>query len=282
MVESVKQTYPRKLLVTSKRNLTEDRYSIQDVVTRALATKSNLVLMVSGTRDNLLGTVLDPLGATYCYEEGDIEVVAKALADRIKLLGTFTRVPSRSIGPVQVPPDENEFFELIKKQADRFHEIIHGVGHERMLGNASFRCCKGFPSIRGENGLIFVSRRNVDKRFVGSDAFVATQLAEDGSVEYYGDIKPSVDTPIQLRLYKALPWVNYMLHSHTYVKDAPLTSSPVPCGAIEEVDQILSVVTPGARCAVNILGHGSIVLARDVSSLRGVEWTPRPIPEHCS
>ena len=277
-VETIKQKFPRKLLITSKRNLTEDVYSIQDVVSRALAIKSNLVLMVSGTRDNVLGTVLDPLGVAYCHEEGDIDAVAKALASRANRLGQFTRVRSGNVGPAMEVPDESEFFELIRDQADKFHEIIHGVGHERMLGNASFRCCKGFPSVRSEDGIIFVSRRNIDKRHVGREAFVATYLASNGEVEYWGASKPSVDTPIQLRLYDALPWVKYMLHSHTYVEGAPFTAEPVPCGAIEEVQEILRAIKKESA-AVNILGHGSIIFAREISDMRNVPWIPRPTPE---
>jgi hypothetical protein len=281
MVDDIKKAYPRKLLVTSKRNLTEDSYSLQDVVTRALAVKSNLVLMVSGARDRVLGTVLDPLGVVYCHEQPDVETVAKALADRVTKLTTFTRVPSRSVGAAIEVPSEAEFFGLIRDHAERFHEIIHGVNHERMLGNASFRCARGFPSFKRE-GLIFVSRRNVDKRFIGPEAFVATELADDGSVAYYGDIKPSVDTPIQLRLYDALPDVNYMLHSHTYVEGATFTDEPVPCGAIEEVDQILLARSQHRRScdfAINVLGHGSIYFAKDCRSMRDIPWIPRPIPE---
>ena len=148
-----------------------------------------------------------------------------------------------------------------------------------MLGNASFRCCKGFPSIRHKDGIVFVSRRNIDKRYVEAGSFVATHLSSGGEVEYWGDIKPSVDTPIQLRLYEALPWVKYMLHSHTYIEDAPYTSEPVPCGAVEEVKEILDVVEKKDVFAVNILGHGSIILAREISDMREIPWIPRPTPE---
>lgn len=33
-----------------------------------------------------------------------------------------------------------------------------------------------------------------------------------------------------------------MIHSHCYIENAPYTEMSVPCGAIEEVDEILNVI----------------------------------------
>jgi ribulose-5-phosphate 4-epimerase/fuculose-1-phosphate aldolase len=189
-------------------------------------------------------------------------------------------------------PDDPEiisFIEKVKVQANKFHEIIHGVNTTRMLGNASFRCQRGFPSFRVQfenTDRIFVSRRNVDKRFISKDEFVAVRDL-NGMVGYYGPNKPSVDTPVQLRLYKWFPKVNYMLHSHTYIEGAPFTSKRVPCGAIEEASYICGA-TPGYEMypdynaynmAINILGHGSIVLAKTPEFIDNIKWVPRPVPE---
>lgn len=61
-------------------------------------------------------------------------------------------------------------------------------------------------------------------------------------IYYCGDNKPSVDTPIQIRMYDKLPNINYMIHSHCYIKNAPYTKNALPCGAIEEVDEILNII----------------------------------------
>lgn len=53
-----------------------------------------------------------------------------------------------------------------------------------------------------------MSRRNVDKSFIDQSGFVAVK-AETIPIEYYGDYKPSVDTPSQIMLYQAYPKVNY-------------------------------------------------------------------------
>ena len=132
----------------------------------------------------------------------------------------------------------------------------------RFLGNSSFRCQRGFPSFRGNKDIIFVSRRNVDKRFIDKDHFVGSVLLEDGSVGYYGEYKPSVDTPIQLRLYNLLPKINFMIHSHCYINAAPFTKTPVPCGAVEEVDEIMEIIGQGRSqpfYAINLIGHGLLL-----------------------
>lgn len=74
------------------------------------------------------------------------------------------------------------------------------------------RCSKGMPSFK-HNDYVFVSQRNVDKEYLDLSHFIPTYL-EDDKVYYCGENKPSVDTPIQLRLYKELPNIRYMIHSH--------------------------------------------------------------------
>ena len=39
-----------------------------------------------------------------------------------------------------------------------------------------------------------------------------------------------------------LPKIRYMLHSHVYIKDAPTIVSTLPCGALEEADEILKYI----------------------------------------
>ena len=171
----------------------------------------------------------------------------------------------------------------------------------------SFRCQNGFPSFRGENGIIYVSRRNVDKSDINAGSFVPTYLDDDMNTKYFGDNKPSVDTPVQLRLYKLFPWANYMLHAHCYVDTTGIpdtlqynTYTPVPCGAIEEVDEIWNpFVSKGhmwEACykkqprlvAVNLCGHGCILIARDVEIFKELQkhkdncFVQRPTPEVCN
>jgi len=287
IVADIKVRWPKLYLVTSKRNL-DGQYGTSEILGRALKTKSNLLVEMTGRRSAVESTIWDPLGSAYCLRETDIDVVADALLRRLVRLGQFKRVGCQSIGEgkrVEPPmtPELEEFYSLVREQAERFHEIIHGVGHERMMGNASFRCARGFPSFR-EGFLLFVSQRDVDKRFIGPEAFVAVAADAFDPVYYYGPVKPSVDTPIQVRLYGTYPRVRFMLHSHTYIEGAPMTAEPIPCGAVEEAAAVGELVPDGdaADFAVNLRGHGSIVLASKIETLRGQPWCARPVPDRAS
>lgn len=136
--------------------------------------------------------------------------------------------------------------------------------------------------------LILVSRRNVDKRFVGEADFVAVEpsslgdyLDKDMHIDYYGDNKPSVDTPIQLALYALYPRINFMLHSHTYIEGAPFTENALPCGALEEVEEIVKAVRDNSVSyfAVNLKGHGSIIASKHLDDLYDIPYITRNVPE---
>jgi hypothetical protein len=107
---------------------------------------------------------------------------------------------------------------------------------------------------------------------------------EDGKLYYCGDNKPSVDTPIQMRLYDALPNIRYMIHSHCYIENAPFTKKSIPCGAIEEVDEVLSLIDKKwgrdhFLYCINLKGHGSIVMAKDAAMLNHIRYVGRHLPE---
>lgn len=280
LVSEIKKINPKCILITSKNNQ-DQKYSHSDLIARALNSKSNLLLELTRKDNEILGTVHDPLGNIFAKDENNVDIVWATLYKRAKQLKGFTRVGSISIGEKLNIPNEDKFFNIIREYADRFHELVHAVNSGRLLGNASFRCERGFPSFRSANE-IFVSRRNVDKRFIGPDGFVAVvPKISNQSVLYFGDIKPSVDTPIQVQLFANYQHVRYILHSHTYIDGALFTDKVIPCGALEEFDHIKSVYPDknSSDFFVNLLGHGSIVLASDLSTLIAIPYIARPIPE---
>ena len=304
-LRDVKAINPRTLLITSKRN-DDNKYTFAELISRALAIKANLTVEFSKQDDKFNMMLFDPLGNIF-YNGLEISEFCNQLINRAKQLLTFTRVPSIRDTENECPivPEETEFFEFAHSCADIFHNLIRPAkGTERFLGNMSFRCQNGFPSFRGENGIIYVSRRNVDKSDISAASFVPTYLDENLTTKYFGENKPSVDTPVQLRLYKLFPWANYMLHAHCYVDTSGIpdilqynTCTPVPCGAIEEVNEIWNpYVSKGylwEACynkqprlvAVNLCGHGCILIAKDVEILKELQkqkdncFVPRPIPE---
>jgi Class II Aldolase and Adducin N-terminal domain len=295
-VDQIKQLNPRTLLITSKNNL-EGKYSYMELVSRMLKVKSNLMVefrMSSPTmgvdemilrpgyspKPTVVASVLDPLNNAYCVREPDVKKVAAVLSKRINELLNMKRIGSKKVGEALPIPDEEAFFAIGRRLADRFHDLIHPEHTERFLGNMSFRCESGFPSFRcGDQ--IYVSRRNIDKRQINKDGFVAVNAKSFDVIEYYGDAKPSVDTPVQVRLYGFYCNVKYMIHSHVYVKGAPITNSRIPCGAVEEVYEIRDL-WPDERernFAVNLHGHGSIVFAEDLEYFDKIEYVSRPSPE---
>jgi hypothetical protein len=90
-----------------------------------------------------------------------------------------------------------------------------------------------------------------------------------------------------------------MLHAHCYVDTTDIpdtvmlrTSRPVPCGALEEVTEICSVVSGysytscGPRLlAINLKGHGCLLIAKDVEIFKELQkhkdncFVQRPMPE---
>ena len=283
IVESIKKDYPRLLLVTSKRN-DDDKYAFSELVARALKLKSNLFVEFIWSGDRVYSSVFDPLGNCYKDRMRDPFALASCITIRLEKLKNMTRIGSICIGPrIEAPstPEINEFIRLTKAHAAKFHDIIHGVNTDRMLGNSSFRCQRGFPSFR-KGGLLFVSRRNIDKRDIDLNGFVGVYpKITCEKVQYYGQVKPSVDTPIQVMLYDHYRNVNFMLHSHTYVKGASMTENKVPCGAIEEVYEVMSVMSDrdSTDFFINLRGHGSIVFGSNARFFKKVPWIARPVPE---
>jgi hypothetical protein len=306
-LRDVKSVNPKCILITSKRN-DDSKYTFAELISRALSIKANLTIEFSKKDDKFNMMLFDPLGNVF-YDGLKVEEMCSKLLSRTKKLIRFTRVPTIQETELDKPevPDESEFFNFAHSCADIFHNLIKPAkGTERFLGNMSFRCQNGFPSFRGEDGIVYVSRRNVDKSDIGAASFVPTYLDDTNTVRYFGESKPSVDTPVQLRLYKYFPWANYMIHAHCYVdiQDIPdvmgfSTTQPIPCGALEEVDEILERYvfwddlwksyhngdTP-RLLAINLVGHGCILIAKDVEILKELQkhkdncFIKRSMPEY--
>lgn len=290
LVDSIKKLAPRTLLITSKRN-DAGRYSFGDLVARALRSHSGLMLELSKSSGGFVAaSLMDPLGNVFCQKEVDVANLAAALCARVDFLQLGTRIGSTCLGSRFFEPEDMEsperleqFFEIVRAHADTFHKLIHGAVHsERLMGNASFRCESGFPAFRMRGDVAFVSRRNIDKRDIGLAGFVAVSLSDEHRVGYWGDpeVKPSVDAPINIRLFNALPRIFWMLHSHTYVRGAPMTEHVLACGDLREADAVLRLVNPEqSSFAINLRGHGSLVGASEPEALRAIEYVERPAPE---
>lgn len=303
-IRNVKDINYKVMLVSSKRNV-EGKYSFQDLLQRSFSLKSNLTIEFSMVDNKYYMRLFDPLGNMW-YEGFSIKLCSKILIERLNFIRSITRESTVSneenVGALAwffnmfkdemyesndnpFVPIKEEFLEIVRNYAYKFAEATFETKEvKRFLGNASFRCPKGFPSFR-DSKYIFVSKRNVNKEFIGIKEFVPVYL-EDGKLFYCGDNKPSVDSPIQVRLYRLLPNINYMIHSHCYIENAPYTNVVLPCGALEEVDEIKNVIKKYYDndynkdfYVVNLLGHGSIMMSNKPSQLKNIRMVGRKLPE---
>lgn len=278
-IRNVKEINPKVMLITSKRNNGE--YSKQEIISKALRDKANLILEFDSRTPKKTMRLSDPLGNQF-YKGDNLEEVISKMMNRIEFLSKITR---KSTNKSELPTNENliedKFLDIIRNFADKFHSLINPMETNRFLGNASkrFRCERGFPSKRINENTILVSRRNVCKEFIQAKEFVEV-YEENGKLYYKGDKKPSVDTPIQFELYKKLPEINYMIHSHVYVKNAPFTNEILPCGALEEITEIMKVIEKydfTSNFCINLLGHGCTIFAKNLDYFNQIEFIERDI-----
>lgn len=298
-IRNVKDIAPYVMFINSKRD-DEDRYSFQELIQRSLVAKANLTWKFKKIANKIFEiTIFDPLGSVW-FKGTDIKEAVNACLNRIMFLKSMTRQPSIKTNKIDIIPDEQNFVDVVRKYATEFQKYMDSsVKTERFIGNASLRfikpfrdsrCGKGMPSFRGSDNMIFVSKRNIDKQFIELDNFVPVYMNDD-RLMYCGNDKPSVDTPVQIRLYKAFPQINYMLHSHCYIKNAPFTRTAIPCGAIEEADEVINALASykidnkiPQMFAINLIGHGSIVMWNNMEQFHKeieptLEYYKRDMPE---
>lgn len=289
-IRNVKDYAPKCMLITSKRN-DNSKYDFEELLQRALATKSNLCFEFSKLEDKVFNIrIFDPLGCVW-YDGTSIEDAVKSCLDRLSFLSSVTRKPSiNKEDSLNIVFDENDkkFLEFVKESANTFHKLMCLPEKvDRFVGNASLRfktptrCMNGFPAMRKED-YILISRRNVDKTGISEKDFVPCYLDENDNTIFLGENKPSVDTPVQLRLFRELKNIDYILHGHCYINGAPITKKAIPCGAIEEVEEILKCVNKDDDFVVlNLRGHGCLILssAERLDEMKNVEFIVRPLPE---
>ncbi len=220
--------------------------------------------------------LFDPLGVKW-YEGTSISDLVENLYKRLVFISNAKREHTYHIeGSIEIPNNE-EFFSYVREAAETFHQTIdHSEGVTKFMGNASFR---------GDDDYLFVSKRDVDKSKIDKDNFVACRL-DNKTLYYYGDTKPSKDTISQANLYNLFPKINYMIHSHCYALSGKYTEMPVPCGSLDEIDEIVKVIERDyngnynlTSYKINYLGHGCLLLGETINDLKTTKFIPRKFPE---
>lgn len=275
-VRDVKKINPYAVVIGSKRN-DNNKYSFVEILNRALLQRHNLTVEFSKKDDRFNMLIFDPLGTAW-YNGDNLEDMVNALYNRIKFILTTRREHTYKTDKKISIPNDNSFFEYVRQCAKIFQDTIeHAPGVTRFLGNGSF--------ISDDRKYVYVTQRDVDKCFIDIDHFVGT-YKKDGKVYYSGDVKPSKDTIVQSVLYEKLKNVKYIIHSHCYVKDTLFTNVPVPCGALDEVDEVMQVIEKDYDgnynldyYAINLKGHGCLIMGQDIKKLRKTNFLTRHLPE---
>jgi len=276
-VRNIKEINKTAILVSSKRN-DDGKYSFEELIRRALQSKSNLVLEFSRKGDVFNIRVFDPLGCVW-YDGIDIKSAVDAVFGRINILCSITRCGTNKVETHPVKA-EKEFVDVITAYSNEFYRLLKiPVANGIYDLDKSCRCARSMPSFKSD-GRIYVSPRTVLTEHITEDDFLMA-YEKEGQVFCGGGIKPSVDCPVHVKLYDCFPEIRYIIHSHCYIRGAEFTKKPLPCGALEEANEILDVIGSNKNLgfyAVNEIGHGSILMASSVNKLKA-EYYARPIPE---
>lgn len=266
--------YPRKargaVLVVSK--VMRPGITSADAAARIFKMRANAVIEISSMSGTLQFRLADALSNTWA-DSSEIEVMGDALFE----LNAWTResVRVRSVHVTNAttsdtPADLVVLLELVRSVAARVENEVGG----RYFGNVSTRCMKQFPSLlissSQESVWAWVSPRNTDKQRLTPDDMVLVYQSKPGvNVGYFGKQKPSVDTAVQMELYRQLAPLQYMIHGHAYIEGAPTTAEYFPCGDLREVGGVAECVRPGeTTVALNLKNHGFLLAAATLEGMK--------------
>jgi ribulose-5-phosphate 4-epimerase/fuculose-1-phosphate aldolase len=265
-----RKSYPTKetgsVMIVSK--VIRPNRTYIDAVARIFKLHGNAVVAIHKDRIPFEFVLIDALGNIW-YRGTELEKLVQKIQEFYLWTKGSIRVRSCPVN-IKQPQINKElltrFIELNKEVANKYQKI-----KGRYFGNISTRCAKMFPTMR-EKKWILVSARNTDKERITADDMVLARLS-DNRVEFIETrkgIKPSVDTPIQLKLYEKFPFVNYMIHGHAFVKGAPYTEHYYPCGDLREFPEVAKIIESEEkeRGVINLRNHGFLLYA---STLEEVE-----------
>lgn len=264
--------------------------NIGESLSRVFRIKANAVIYI---KDNLYELV-DALGNLWCRTSDGVELLNNILKLYKWTKSSIRRQSMKS--DVYLPYDVNSIEPELNKFCDIIKQVSDSVEKERggrYFGNASTRCSKMFPSVRskyeedkkssGYHQYILVSKRNIPKDKIKPNDFVVTRYGGAGDfphrILYFGEDKPSVDTPSQIELYREFPKINYMIHGHAYISSEFLglnlihsTDKYCSCGDLREVQEIKKYIHH-EDCdffIINLINHGFIIATDTLEQMKSI------------
>lgn len=255
-------------LIVSKaiRDDTRDR---GDAISRIFKYQANAVIAIT-YGEKFSFELIDALGNTWS-DTSDIKQLSEDIKRFVEWHKDSQRVPT-----VKDTNTLDEFLKINKSLS----EVIKRDQY-RYFGNMSTRCSHLFPAVRNSDSIL-VSKRNSPKDSISRSDLVEV-FREKGIIRYYGDNKPSVDTPIQLALYEQFPEINYMIHGHSLIKGANTTDTYYSCGDIREIQESIEIInqTGESNGYFNLKNHGFLIYSDSINNLKNIvkDIVFEPLPE---
>ena len=238
-----------------------------DAISRIFSMKGNAVICIYKTDDLYRFKLIDALGNTW-VDTSNIEKLAFGIYEFYEwsegqIRESMNNIICGSKRPYEEMDHLNDFIRFNTILADK---VENSLG-SRYFGNFSTRCMKLFPSAKIINNEYLFSPRNTDKRRLTVDDFVLVKYKQNLQKRfYYGERKPSVDAPCQVRIYEKYPDINFMIHGHAFIKEAETTENYFPCGDLREVDEIKELFNKGLRY-INLKNHGFLLASTDIEMM---------------
>lgn len=247
------KNYPLKdtgaVLISSK--VMREGLTKIDAISRVYMMHGNAAVCIRKEGSVFGFELVDALGNTWTNTSN-----LHTLAAKIKQFYDWTKGAIRK----SLRQENLEFLEINKALAQK---ISTECGN-RFFGNYSTRCRDLFPSKKINSECFLFSPRNLNKEIATIDDFVVTTANS-----YIGSRKPSVDAPVQLAIYKDVPWVNFMIHGHAFIKDGSSTTEYFPCGDLREAPAVIELLQRKYR-KINLKQHGFLIAAESIKELKAV------------
>lgn len=281
-VSRIKATNKRCLLVQARRN---DRkmHTIDEIVADMIESRTNLYLVIDHDTKKFDFKVIDALGNLW-YQGAEAAEVIRRLKWYISYMLDLTR-----LSIVASDPDkkemvvEEDFIKIVRLYSAMFKAVSgKTIAGEPAFDEARFRYLHGYPSIR-MNDTVLISSRSIESDRITQSDFVVVEK-RGGRVCYSGSCKPGSDAPVQLELYSYYEDIRYIIHGHCYVEKVPTTMMHVPCGYLEEVEEIKKIYQNchNTDFAINVLGHGCYICAQNLGYFTQCRLVAKPFPEKVS
>lgn len=274
-----RKQYPNKkngtVMICSK--VMREGYTNVDAVSRVFKMHANAVIAIYDNNGIKEFKLIDALGNIW-IKTTDISILINAIIGFYYFTKKAVRINSKQLNSI-IPPITNFISDIEKITKFRYdlHEFIQINNSlasyiqltcgDRFFGNLSTRCQKLFPTAKCETTLMHVSPRNSDKKYLEVEDFVPCYYINDNEIGYYGDKKPSVDSPVQLKIYNNFPDINFMIHGHAFIENTSETKNYCLCGDLNEYDEIKNLITSNVG-GINLKNHGFLIYADTIENLK--------------